>query len=68
MEDCENKSNTSILSTVFPLREKLSNLYFQLLQASSYADNQEYNVFDINDKHYFDTTRCKAHIISVNLI
>ena len=49
--------------TVFPLREKLSNLYFQLLQASSYANNQEYNVFDINDTNNCDSTRCKARII-----
>ena len=50
----------SLLSKVFPLREKLSKLYFQLLQASSYADNPEYNVFDINES---DITRTKARII-----
>ena len=55
MNDC--------LNTVFPLREKLSNLYFQLLKASSYADNQDYNVFDINDQNNCDSTRCKACII-----
>ena len=61
MEGCENKN--TILDTVFPLREKLSNLYFKLLQTSSYADNEEYNVFDMNNKHNNDTTRCKARII-----
>ena len=55
MNDC--------LNIVFPLREKLSNLYFQLLKASSYADNQDYNVFDINDQNNCDSTRCKACII-----
>ena len=55
MEDCN--------TTMFPLREKLSNLYFQLLQASSYANNQEYNVFDINDTNNCNSTRCKARIV-----
>ena len=55
MNDC--------LNTVFPLREKLLNLYFQLLKASSYANNQDYNVFDINDPNNSDSTRCKACII-----
>ena len=55
MEDCN--------TTMFPLREKLSNLYFELLQASSYANNQEYNNFDINDTNNSDSTRCKARIV-----
>ena len=52
-----------LISTVFPLREKLSNLYFQLLQASSYADIEEYHLFDINDCDNSDSTRTKARII-----
>ena len=40
--------------------EILSNLYFQLLQASSYADNEEYRVFDTDN---CEVIRTKARLI-----
>ena len=40
--------------------EILSNLYFQLLQASSYADNEDYHVFDTDN---CEVIRTKARLI-----
>ena len=45
---------------VFLLYQKVSNLYFQLLQASSYSDKEEYHVFDCDN---CELTRTKARII-----
>ena len=50
-------------SDLFPLCKTLENLYFALLQASSKLNEEEYNVFDIQDKKNAEATRAKARVV-----
>ena len=49
--------------TLFPLCDTLSNLYFALLNASSYHDKKEYQTFDIKEKQDSEINRLKARVV-----
>ena len=62
MEDVECNENNSTLKK-FPLCKTLKKLYFALLKASSYANDNEYNIFDIKNKKCAAETRSKALVV-----
>ena len=62
MEDVEFYEDSSTPNN-FPLCKTLENLYFALLEASSYANEKEYNIFDIKNKKCAAETRSKALVV-----